>query len=183
MYVGCLPVELDPDEQDVRDASLLLAKLMSHCLLPGPCTCRVLICSASMSCMHACSTQTSTARCQVGWWNVFPDVAVQEAALELYTQFNCCVVFLGADLKERYYKGTQCMPEALLLQRHERGCIGVAVPIQLSSAIAVLDEGHCLNAAECNSTRDMRGRGLQCACHGCTGSCLQPTYQHVHDRH
>ncbi|CAL8463619.1 g3153 [Coccomyxa elongata] len=44
MYVGCLPVELDPDEQD-------------------------------------------------------------EAALELYTQFNCCVVFLGKDLKEKYYKG------------------------------------------------------------------------------
>ncbi|CAL5223978.1 g6589 [Coccomyxa viridis] len=44
MYVGCLPVELDPDDQD-------------------------------------------------------------EAALELYTQFNCCVVFLGAELKEKYYKG------------------------------------------------------------------------------
>ena len=29
----------------------------------------------------------------------------QEAALELYTQFNCCVVFLGAELKEKYYKG------------------------------------------------------------------------------
>lgn len=26
-------------------------------------------------------------------------------ALELFTEFNCCVVFLGADLKERYYKG------------------------------------------------------------------------------
>jgi hypothetical protein len=32
---------------------------------------------------------------------------MQEAALELYTQFNCCVVFLGADLKERYYKGAR----------------------------------------------------------------------------
>lgn len=31
--------------------------------------------------------------------------AVQEAALELYTQFNCCVVFLGKELKEKYYKG------------------------------------------------------------------------------
>lgn len=31
--------------------------------------------------------------------------APQEAALELYTQFNCCVVFLGAELKEKYYKG------------------------------------------------------------------------------
>ena len=30
---------------------------------------------------------------------------LQEAALELYTQFNCCVVFLGAELKEKYYKG------------------------------------------------------------------------------
>ncbi len=26
-------------------------------------------------------------------------------ALELFTEFSCCVVFLGADLKERYYKG------------------------------------------------------------------------------
>jgi len=34
------------------------------------------------------------------WRNV-----LQEAALELYTQFNCCVVFLGAELKEKYYKG------------------------------------------------------------------------------
>jgi len=25
--------------------------------------------------------------------------------LELYTQFNCCVVFLGKELKEKYYKG------------------------------------------------------------------------------
>ncbi len=32
-------------------------------------------------------------------------VDLQEAALELYTQFNCCVVFLGKDLKEKYYKG------------------------------------------------------------------------------
>ena len=30
---------------------------------------------------------------------------MQEAALELYTQFNCCVVFLGKELKEKYYKG------------------------------------------------------------------------------
>ena len=38
---------------------------------------------------------------------ILPNVCyvAQEAALELYTQFNCCVVFLGAELKEKYYKG------------------------------------------------------------------------------
>ena len=36
---------------------------------------------------------------------VMIDSSPQEAALELYTQFNCCVVFLGAELKEKYYKG------------------------------------------------------------------------------
>ena len=30
---------------------------------------------------------------------------VQMVALELYANFNCFPVFLGADLKERYYKG------------------------------------------------------------------------------
>ena len=38
----------------------------------------------------------------------------QEAALELYTQFNCCVVFLGAELKERYYKGARLTRQASL---------------------------------------------------------------------
>ena len=32
-------------------------------------------------------------------------LGAQMVALELFTEFNCCVVFLGADLKERYYKG------------------------------------------------------------------------------
>ena len=35
-------------------------------------------------------------------------------ALELFTEFNCCVVFLGADLKERYYKGAAFQPYCLL---------------------------------------------------------------------
>ena len=35
-------------------------------------------------------------------------------ALELFTEFNCCVVFLGADLKERYYKGAAFQPYRLL---------------------------------------------------------------------
>ena len=30
---------------------------------------------------------------------------VQMVALELYANFNCFPVFLGAELKERYYKG------------------------------------------------------------------------------
>ncbi len=48
---------------------------------------------------------------------------MQEAALELYTQFNCCVVFLGKELKEKYYKGARtgssgaCMPHEDTLGR------------------------------------------------------------------
>lgn len=36
-------------------------------------------------------------------------------ALELFTSFNCFPVFLGADLKERYYKG-QCRHVTVHLQ-------------------------------------------------------------------
>ncbi len=37
---------------------------------------------------------------------------VQMVALELYANFNCFPVFLGAELKERYYKGERlwCAP-------------------------------------------------------------------------
>lgn len=45
------------------------------------------------------------------WKNV-----LQEAALELYTQFNCCVVFLGAELKEKYYKGQPYLHMKIFLQ-------------------------------------------------------------------
>lgn len=38
-------------------------------------------------------------------------------ALELFTEFNCCVVFLGADLKERYYKGAPFQTSRLLSGR------------------------------------------------------------------
>ena len=49
-----------------------------------------------------------------GWLNRSSDPSkaltspahVQMVALELFTEFKCCPVFLGADLKERYYKGT-----------------------------------------------------------------------------
>lgn len=30
---------------------------------------------------------------------------VQEVALDLVDQFNCYVVFMGEELKEKYYKG------------------------------------------------------------------------------
>jgi hypothetical protein len=33
--------------------------------------------------------------------------AMQMVALELYTSLNCCPVFLGEELKEKYYKGAR----------------------------------------------------------------------------
>ena len=33
---------------------------------------------------------------------------MQMVALELFTTFNCFPVFLGSDLKDRYYKGVSC---------------------------------------------------------------------------
>ena len=46
----------------------------------------------------------------------------QEAALELYTQFNCCVVFLGAELKEKYYKGGPLSSHTAVSQRLHALC-------------------------------------------------------------
>ena len=34
---------------------------------------------------------------------------MQMVALELFTTFNCFPVFLGSDLKDRYYKGVSCV--------------------------------------------------------------------------
>ena len=39
------------------------------------------------------------------------DIVKQNVALELYTLHNCCPVFLGKDLKDKYYKGAFCQYE------------------------------------------------------------------------
>ena len=45
---------------------------------------------------------------------------LQMVALELYANFNCFPVFLGAELKERYYKGeySWCKPALSSSTRH-----------------------------------------------------------------
>ena len=120
MYVGCLPVELDPDEQDVR--FLLLVSWRAWQFLPC-----ILLSSQnkrlgfsmrhmplrSISCLRSPGLQAVCKRSLGRYWGrqswvhhvLIRGCLLQEAALELYTQFNCCVVFLGAELKEKYYKG------------------------------------------------------------------------------
>ena len=67
----------------------------------------------SISCLRSPGLQAVCKRSLGRYWGrqswvyhvLIRDCLLQEAALELYTQFNCCVVFLGAELKEKYYKG------------------------------------------------------------------------------
>ena len=77
LYVGCLQIEIDSNEQEVRNS-------LAH---PSSLVCESLYIVSST--------------------NITPLLyPLQMVALELYSTFNCFPVFLGSSLKERYYKGT-----------------------------------------------------------------------------
>jgi hypothetical protein len=103
LYVGCLPVEVDPLRQEVcafppqRPAPFCLSVggLSVHCQAsplshhhPSECGERGEFCRGEFC------------RLTLGWLTL-----TQEVAVELYTAFNCCPVFLAPELKEKYYKG------------------------------------------------------------------------------
>ena len=77
LYVGCLPVEIEPNEQEVTWKSCIRSYQ---------------ICGVAV--LHAVRVIAEVS-------------ATQMVALELYSTFNCFPVFLGPSLKERYYKGMQ----------------------------------------------------------------------------
>lgn len=83
VYVGCLPNEIDGHEQDVRrlPAALLQPKL----IVPAR--------------LHP--TQAADAAAAL-------PILPQEVAQQLQRQFGCFPVFLGAELKENYYKRERC---------------------------------------------------------------------------
>ena len=78
LYVGCLPVEIEPAEQEVP-----------HYLYG-----RVWLVSKIPHDVYMCHTDFCTI------------LREQNISLELMTEHNCYPVFLGAELKQRYYRGT-----------------------------------------------------------------------------
>lgn len=59
----------------------------------APCFRSLQLCKAMLPRTHASLTASN-------------DHGMQMVALELFSTFNCFPVFLGSDLKQRYYKGT-----------------------------------------------------------------------------
>ena len=85
LYVGCLPVEIEPAEQEV------------------------------LQYFHGCNL-----RFPVMCTRIDNDLREQNISLELMTEHNCYPVFLGAELKDRYYRGTSLAKLEVMSCSHRR---------------------------------------------------------------